>query len=86
MQKDLHKKPFNEGTRIKLTLYENYLKEWLPVFLSKSNPKFNTVNIFDFFAGPGLDKNNQKGSPLITIDLLKPYITSITNNMQNVNL
>ena len=86
MPKDLHEKPFDEGTIIKLNLYESYLKEWLPVFLSKSTPQFNTINIFDFFAGPGLDKNNQKGSPLITIDLLTPYITKIINNKQTISL
>lgn len=86
MPKDLHKKPFDEGTIIKLALYENYLKEWLPVFLSKSIPQFNTINIFDFFAGPGLDKNKQKGSPLITINLLKSYINTIVTNKQTISL
>ena len=56
---------FDEGTKIKLLLYEQYLKEWLPVFLAQPRPVRNVVNIFNFLFGPGNDINNQKGSPLI---------------------
>jgi hypothetical protein len=52
MTKDLHKSPFDEGTKVKLALYENYIKEWLPVFLSASSSKSMRINIFDFFSGP----------------------------------
>jgi hypothetical protein len=34
---DHHKKPFDEGTIEKLSLYKDYLREWLPVFLPAQN-------------------------------------------------
>jgi three-Cys-motif partner protein len=86
MSKDIHKKPFDEGTIVKLALYERYLKEWLPVFLSKGPPQFTTINIFYFFSCPGMDVNGRRGSPLITIDLLEPYFERIVANKQSVNL
>ena len=86
MTKDLHKTPFDEGTIVKLALYENYIKEWLPVFLSFSSLKFRRINIFDFFSGPGMDTTGCKGSPLITIDLLHPYWPNIISNDLEVNL
>ena len=82
---DLHKKPFDESTKVKLSLYGNYIKEWLPVFLSK-HPKYNNVNIFDFFCGPGVDENGEKGSPLITIEFLNQYIQNITDYDVKVTL
>ena len=86
MTKDLHKSPFDEGTKVKLALYENYIKEWLPVFLPVSRAKFIRINIFDFFSGPGMDTTGCKGSPLISIDLLYPYFPNIISNGLKVNL
>jgi hypothetical protein len=55
MAKDLHETKFDEATNVKLAIYRDYLKEWLPVFLAKEEPIWTTINIFDFFAGPGTD-------------------------------
>src|SRR5262245_30873128 len=33
-----HKKPFDEGTLTKLSLFELYTREWLPVFLGQPTP------------------------------------------------
>ncbi|MDH3975445.1 MAG: three-Cys-motif partner protein TcmP [Deltaproteobacteria bacterium] len=85
MGRDIHKTPFDEGTKAKLALYENYIKEWLPVFLSRT-PIYTKINIFDFFSGPGKDETGCKGSPLITIDLLQPYLSNIIGNKQQVTL
>jgi len=85
MTLDLHKKPFDEGTKVKLSLYKNYIQEWLPVFLG-SKPKFNRVNIFDFFCGPGKDEEGQNGSPLITLELLDQYLENIRKNNITVSL
>ena len=73
MALDLHKKPFDEGTIVKLSLYENYMQEWLPVFLRKGS-NFRRINIFDFFCGPGKDDKGQNGSPLITLSILDKYL------------
>lgn len=62
--RNIHEKPFDEGTQDKLQLYREYLREWLPVFLNSKNGYH--IQVFDFFAGPGLDINNNPGSPAIT--------------------
>jgi three-Cys-motif partner protein len=70
---DFHKKPFDEGTLTKLSIFELYTQEWVPVFVSQPQPKFEEVHIFDFFSGPGTDSNGVYGSPLRIIDQLRRY-------------
>lgn len=86
MARDIHKKPFDEGTKAKLSIFEVYLKEWLPVFLAKKEVIWRTINIYDFFAGPGYDSKGQKGTPMIIRDELQPYFDSIIDKKLNVNL
>jgi len=64
--RNLHQKPFDDGTRDKLKLYREYLREWLPVFINGSSVEI--IQIFDFFAGPGFDVDGNSGSPAITCD------------------
>jgi three-Cys-motif partner protein len=66
-------KPFDEGTLTKLEIFELYAREWLPVFLSRANPIKPKIQIFDFFAGPGLDSKGQSGSPLRLLKQLNIY-------------
>ena len=61
-----HKKEFAESTKTKLALFRGYLEEWLPVFLN-SPDRYSTVQVYDFFAGPGTDAEGNDGSPLIAI-------------------
>jgi three-Cys-motif partner protein len=86
MARDIHKAPFDEGTKAKLSIFQDYLKEWLPVFLAKKEIYWNTINVFDFFAGPGSDSKGNKGTPLIILEELKPYIDNITQKNLKVNL
>jgi three-Cys-motif partner protein len=86
MSRDLHNKPFDEGTNVKLAIFKDYLKEWLPVFLAKKEIIWNTVNIYDFFAGPGCDSNNNQGTPLIILHELENYKSEIQNKSLNVNI
>lgn len=67
--RNLHNKPFDEGTRDKLELYREYLREWLPVFINGST--VDNVQIFDFFAGPGFDEEGHPGSPAITCEEIR---------------
>lgn len=85
-KKDLFDKPFDEGTKSKLDIYREYLKEWLPVFVSRVPPIWKKVQIFDFFAGKGKDKNGEKGSPLIAVNLINVYIEYIIQNKVEVIL
>ena len=68
-RRDLHLKPFDESTRDKLELYREYLREWLPVFIHASY--IDRLQIFDFFAGPGIDISGTPGSQLITCDEIR---------------
>ena len=58
---DLHDKPFDENTIIKLEIFEDYAKAWIPTFVMSGVP---TICIFDFFAGTGYDQNGVAGSPI----------------------
>jgi len=50
--RNLHHKPFDEGTRDKLELYREYLREWLPVFINGS--AVDNVQVLIFFLVQGL--------------------------------
>ena len=85
-RKNLHARPFDETTKVKLVLFSLYVREWLPVFLASNNPYWKTVNIFDFFAGPGRTTFNENGSPLLTINEVFPYAKHIKEKSLNLNL
>jgi three-Cys-motif partner protein len=70
--RDLHYRAFDEGTRDKLGLYRDYLREWLPVFIN--GLALESINVFDFFAGPGFDVEENPGSPVITCDEINKSI------------
>ena len=74
MAKDFHNKPFDDETILKLQIFQGYIREWLPVFLSGKS--FSAIYIFDFFAGPGKDLNDQDGSPLIILDEVEKYLSN----------
>jgi three-Cys-motif partner protein len=84
--KNLFDKPFDEGTKTKLDIFKNYFQKWLPVFVSKKEPIWKVVQIFDFFAGMGKDKNGELGSPLIAIEIIKSLKKDIIRNKLKVTL
>ena len=73
MAKGFHEKPFDPGTLTKLRIFELYAQEWIPVFVSPPQPKFDKVEIFDFFSGPGKDAAGVLGSPLRILRQLRIY-------------
>ena len=73
MARDFHGKPYDAGTLAKLRIFELYAQEWIPVFLSPPEPKFEEVHIFDFFCGPGKDCAEIHGSPLRILNQLRGY-------------
>lgn len=77
---------FTEDTNVKLELYEDYLTEWLPVFISSPNPFKKTVNIMDLFSGPGKDEEGTYGSPLIALKVLDKYRGYVFNTPVEINL
>jgi three-Cys-motif partner protein len=64
--KGFHEKEFPETTKTKLALFRGYLEAWLPVFINNHN-SYSTIQVYDFFAGPGTDAEGNDGSPLIAI-------------------
>ena len=79
-----HRAKFDAGTETKLEIFEKYLEAWLPTFINLKTCK--SVNICDFFAGPGRDVSGKPGSPLIIIDVVKRYMESIRQRRLTVNI
>ncbi len=80
--RDIHKKPFDDGTADKLGLYREYLRAWLPTFIH-SPELADTIQVFDFFAGPGQDVGGNPGSPLITCEEVRLALVSAKTNKQS---
>jgi three-Cys-motif partner protein len=85
-ERNLHEKPFDEGTMAKLDLFRFYIREWLPVFIKARRVFWKTLNIYDFFSGPGQDVNGIKGTPLIILEELEPYFKDIQEKGISINL
>ena len=81
---DLHDKAFDEGTLVKLRLFRYYLESWLPTLVY--NDFSRTINIFDFFSGPGGDVDGKPGSPLLALDVIESYADAIREKGVAVHL
>lgn len=81
--KDLHEKPFDEGTIVKLELFEEYAKEWLPTFIMSN---YKEVWIFDFFAGTGYDLTGTAGSSIRLLRQIKNQIGNIFQQGIKINV
>ncbi len=75
--RDLHIKPFDEGTKTKLQIYRSFIRAWLQVFLHADAFSGKPLQFFDFFCGPGEDSTGEAGSPLILINELVAEHTTI---------
>lgn len=78
MTKRFHDTPFDDATQLKLELFRRYIRNWIPVFLTrqKDGRPNRPVHIFDFFAGPGRDSKGAPGSPLIVAQELQAFCES----------
>ncbi len=77
MAKNFFKK-FDDETKLKLEIFEDYFKEWLPVFIKNAiNYHWTECFIYDFFAGAGKDSEKQFGSPLIILKTINDNIDDI---------
>lgn len=88
MAGNFHSAPFDDATLLKLAIYEQYLKAWLPVFIEQE-PNYNwtgNINIFDFFSGPGKDENGQPGSPIIAAHICLEYADKLEQKERYVCL
>jgi len=80
---DLHEKPFDEGTIVKLELFEEYAKQWLPTFIMS---QYKEVWIFDFFAGTGYDIVGNAGSSIRLLRQIKNQIGNIFQQKIKINI
>lgn len=72
--KDLHIQPFDKGTLAKLSIFEDYAEAWIPTFVMISEPE---IHIFDLFAGPGYDFNEEPGSPIRILKKINLFLFDI---------
>lgn len=70
MGRNLFRKPFDDGTIDKLEIFEDYFKEWLPVFIARQEIIWNEIQVFDLFAGEGKDVEGTFGSPMRILTIL----------------
>ena len=61
--KDINSKAFDEGTLLKLNIFRECFREWLPVFLYGKG--IERICIYDLF---GYDTEGNPGSPMILLD------------------
>lgn len=62
-----------DHSRVKHEILRAYLDRWMPILSSK----FERVIFVDGFAGPGVYKNGEPGSPLIAINALMDFTTKM---------
>lgn len=83
MGRNIHEKPFDEGTLIKLDIFEEYTKVWLPTFIMSDWPN---IYIFDFFAGPGRSLTGQEGSPLRILRQIESQAGNIFQRQKHIHV
>jgi len=81
---DHHIKPYDEGTLMKLDIFEKYVEAWLPTFIMQKN--ITKVNIVDFFSGPGYDRNGIAGSPIRILEKINSFYDYLTSFPTEINL
>ena len=79
MTKNINKSPFDEATELKLEIFGECFREWLPVFIH--NPLIEKIFIYDFFAGSGTDSLGKPGSPIILLNEAKGENCKICNSV-----
>lgn len=68
---EIERKPYSEGTLVKLDIFKLYTRAWLPVFTARPDPHWKKLHLFDFFAGEGRDCEGTPGSPALILQEIK---------------
>ena len=82
--KDLHNKPFDEGTLCKLEIFEAYMKAWLPTFIMQEG--VTNICVFDLFAGPGYGQGKIEGSPVRLLKQISSQVGNIFRSKVRINV
>lgn len=89
MRKSFYDTKFDDATNLKLEIFRQYLREWLPVFMTRKRSGQNqtkSIHIYDFFAGRGQDSVGNPGSPLIIVEEIKNYCENNAALKANVSV
>ncbi len=78
--------PFDDGTKVKLAVFKEYLREWLPTFIKGKEISWKEIYIYDFFAGEGKDSKGNYGSSSIIISELKNHYDAIIEKGLKINV
>lgn len=81
-QIEFHNDKYHTASKLKLELFEQYLRSWLPVFIHR--PDISTIRIFDFYCGPGSDDEGSLGSPLRIIRVLNEFSDNLRQEGKEV--
>lgn len=81
--KDLHEKPFDKGTIVKLEIFEDYAQAWIPTFVMIG---VREIHIFDFFSGPGYDSRHVPGTPIRILQKIAEQLGNILHRRTKVVL
>ena len=76
-------KPFDEGTILKLQIYQAYAEVWIPPFLMSGHKE---IFIYDFFAGAGYDENHVQGSPIQILKKIENFNELIIKQNSTINV
>lgn len=86
MAKDINGKPFDEATKLKLDIFAECFREWLPVFIENLRKNYiSKLFIYDFFAGSGSDSEGHSGSPIILLKEAKGENCKNCNRIRKEN-
>ena len=86
MADNFHDNKFDEGTLVKLELLRKYISSWIPVFIEAKKLYWDEIYLYDFFAGTGVDSEDNYGSPLIILDELRKYCPKIIDKKLKINI
>src|SRR6187397_1696551 len=73
-----------EHSKAKVELYGRYLSIYLNV-ISRA-PFIKKIFLFDLFAGEGKYLNNEKGSPIVTMECIKNHYYSNNETCPNIDV
>ena len=82
--RDIFDKPFDEGTVVKLEIFQKYFEEWLPTFVMGSYSK--AIQVFDLFAGSGYDEDGVPGSTIRILEVINRHRANLAQKNKQVFL
>lgn len=78
MAKQFHKEAFDQATKTKLEIFDEYFNACIPVFIHQKYSQ--EIFVYDLFAGKGMDENGEYGTSLNILKGLSKHCKSIVDN------